>query len=542
MKTNFNSQKKLKSTFTSGKLEINQRKLLFTNENILTQKNLENVSSTTELKESDLISCFREKGEILVVGLQNSILKIYENLVLQYEIKSNLIITTIDIHKSLTAVGSADSKIHVYQKNNLTHLLKGHHGVVTNLKFNNTILASSADDNTVRVWDLMSKKCLYLFDIHSSVVTSLCWNGDFLYSAGRDRLLCSWGEVVNSPTPNKPITKDPIWTMPVASSIEGLVYDQTKNLLYVAAKDLLVYTPSGDLSNSLGLSDIINVNLEDELLVLTTEERNVLVYDTSFKLLSQFAGYNDEILQLAKLDSNLVCVTNSKTVRIYQDENVQFLRGHDDIVLCCATHNQSIVTGSKDQSVIVWKYDTAWKVDKRFKGHLGVVSAVAMAEGFVLSASADKTVKCWDISAGTTKFTFQAHGNDITCVNLSPNNEYFVSGSLDKTAKIWTKAGILKTVLKGHKRGIWQAKFSPIDMLVCTSSTDKSLKMWGLDGSCLKTFEGHLNSVLNFEFLSVGTQVLSAGGDGLLKLWNIRDGECIGTFDDHEDRVILLLI
>jgi U3 small nucleolar RNA-associated protein 13 len=206
-------------------------------------------------------------------------------------------------------------------------------------------------------------------------------------------------------------------------------------------------------------------------------------------------------------------------------------------VLCCATFEKQLVTGSKDQSVIVWNYDGSWSIQHRFKGHLGVVSAVAITQGFVLSASVDKTVKCWDLSSGSTRFTFQAHDNDINCLNLSPNNEYFVTGSLDKTAKIWTKAGVLKTVLKGHKRGIWQAKFSPVDMLVCTSSTDKSLKMWGLDGSCLKTFEGHLNSVLNFEFLSLGLQLLSAGGDGLLKLWNVRDGECVATFDDHEDRV-----
>lgn len=27
------------------------------------------------------------------------------------------------------------------------------------------------------------------------------------------------------------------------------------------------------------------------------------------------------------------------------------------------------------------------------------------------------------------------------------------------------------------------------------------------------------------------------GADGLLKLWNVKDAECVNTFDGHEDKV-----
>ncbi len=32
-------------------------------------------------------------------------------------------------------------------------------------------------------------------------------------------------------------------------------------------------------------------------------------------------------------------------------------------------------------------------------------------------------------------------------------------------------------------------------------------------------------------------QVLSTGADGLAKLWNVASGECVNTFDEHEDKV-----
>lgn len=35
----------------------------------------------------------------------------------------------------------------------------------------------------------------------------------------------------------------------------------------------------------------------------------------------------------------------------------------------------------------------------------------------------------------------------------------------------------------------------------------------------------------------LAVQVLSGGADGLLKMWNVASGECVNTFDEHEDKV-----
>lgn len=50
-------------------------------------------------------------------------------------------------------------------------------------------LVSGSDDATVRVWDLMSKKCVATLERHFSAVTSLAVSEDgwTLLSAGRDK-------------------------------------------------------------------------------------------------------------------------------------------------------------------------------------------------------------------------------------------------------------------------------------------------------------------------------------------------------------------
>lgn len=43
-------------------------------------------------------------------------------------------------------------------------------------------------------------------------------------------------------------------------------------------------------------------------------------------------------------------------------------------------------------------------------------------------------------------------------------------------------------------------------------------------------------------FLNHGTQLISSASDGLLKLWNIKTNECVGTFDEHNDKIWALCV
>ncbi|MDB9486116.1 WD40 repeat domain-containing protein [Dolichospermum circinale CS-537/01] len=115
-------------------------------------------------------------------------------------------------------------------------------------------------------------------------------------------------------------------------------------------------------------------------------------------------------------------------------------------------------------------------------GHSHWVNAIAVTPDgkTVISGSSDKTIKIWDVVTGTEKFTLPGHSNSVSAIAVTPDGKTVISGSSDNTIKIWdVGTGTEKFTLQGHSNSVNAIALTP-DGKTVISGSYKTIKIWDL--------------------------------------------------------------
>ena len=124
-----------------------------------------------------------------------------------------------------------------------------------------------------------------------------------------------------------------------------------------------------------------------------------------------------------------------------QDGQLIIRQGHMDAinVVKYTPDGKYVVSASADNSIKLWDVNTGIDV-KNFSGHPAAVNALAITKDGqkIISADAAGNVFIWSTEGSSTPMLqIQAHEGAINTINLFDDDQSFLSAGLDQTIKRW---------------------------------------------------------------------------------------------------------
>lgn len=360
------------------------------------------------------------------------------------------------------------------------------------------IVAAGSFDRTISLWNLVSKKKLRVLKGHEDLVNTLAFSNDgkLLYSGSSDRTLRVWrvedGKLLRTSNPE--------------------IHDVVS--LAVAA--------------------------DDKQLAVATKNILKLVDAKTGKETKVFKGHSGRIFSViySNNGNQLISCSQDETVRLWDIQSGKQIlsikpneawvyvaaMSPDNQVLAVGTHPSITLWNAKDGSAL-----------RKLSGHKNRVTALAFSKDgkFLLSASADSTVKIWDLSKGEEIDTRAGHHDKVTSLALSPDEQFVVSGSEDNTVRLWKQNGE-EQILKEHSSAISSVRYLPDGKHLLSSSLDATLRLWDLAEGSSMELTSHLRAISGAELSSGGRWVAWTSEDnGRVNLWDLDKKREIWSRDGH---------
>ncbi|XP_072320179.1 pleiotropic regulator 1 [Eucyclogobius newberryi] len=187
-----------------------------------------------------------------------------------------------------------------------------------------------------------------------------------------------------------------------------------------------------------------------------------------------------------------------------------------------------------------------WKLFRVISGHLGWVRSLAVEPGnqWFVTGSADRTIKIWDLASGQLKLSLTGHISTVRGVAVSTRSPYLFSCGEDKQVKCWDLE--YNKVIRhyhGHLSAVYDIDLHPtIDVLV-TCSRDASARVWDIRTKAnVHTLTGHTNTVATVRCQAAEPQVITGSHDSTIRLWDLIAGKTRATLTNHKKSVRTLVM
>lgn len=320
-----------------------------------------------------------------------------------------------------------------------------HDGVVCSVKFSldGTLLAVGMEDAVVLYNLSLGEKFTFTLERHigkPNHARAVCIspNGHFLVAGSEDKLIRVWN----------------ITNRMLVHALKGhcgevyaLAFTPDNNALLSASGDctIRVWDATQFAETPDASSIILDETMEATCRVLRPVSPGVEL-SSNLALTSIAVNSTGRFVAGGSLDGNIRIWKVNGTDEGDSAEPVETLSGHEDAVYSVQFAEGGLVSASVDRTIKHWDISEVGagrrECRRTLRGHKDCILATSALQvgrdQRVVSSSRDGTVRMWDLKTGMVQFVIQGHKNTVTTVDLSEDGRLLASGSGDREVRLWS--------------------------------------------------------------------------------------------------------
>jgi len=461
----------------------------------------------------------------------------------------------------LAIAGSHDKWLEIWDldRRSLLNVFEGHTGHVWSVTISRdgTIAVSGSDDNTVRVWDLSGSKPPRTFEGHSDIVfaVDLSFDRTTVASGSRDGTVRVWD-----------LTKDqpPRILRGHTGYVRAVAFSSDGSHLVSGSLDctLRVWNLTGFDSTRVleghrsGVTSVVFLP-GDKRIISGSDDKTLRIWDLDrpqrtsalplYCPVGSTAAFCLKYLPISKEKEDIMLA-----LEILDDKaKLETLEGHaGELCHALSASANRMIAGFEDGTVRAWDARTEKMIQMKER-HESRVSAVACSsDGSVgISGSWDKTARIWDITGGRLLRILE-HGQtcgSVTCVALSLDGRLALTGAWDGSVRIWDTINVLPPLLLlKYNKPISAIALSEDNEFAISASYDETLCLLNVNDRLQPpkllhglASENSLIPTMAWATLDWTKRHIAISHDGRramtgsnmkMQIWNVEDGTNSTTF------------
>ncbi|ORY55694.1 ubiquitin homeostasis protein lub1 [Pseudomassariella vexata] len=238
------------------------------------------------------------------------------------------------------------------------------------------------------------------------------------------------------------------------------------------------------------------------------------------------------------------------------------LAGHNaDVRDLVFPSDDLLFSASRDHTVRAWRRTSSsppefeFTILNQIHDYINALAYIPRSadypEGLVVSGGKDPCLdvrKTTAVSGDNAERLLPGHANNVCALAVTPSGKYFVSGSWDHTARVWSSEKWDTDIsLIGHEGAVWDVL--PLsDAVVVTGCADKNIRIFDLRKQSAGQAEAR-STIYTPDVVRglcrvpaghpAGAEIASSHNDGVIRLWKLT-GQQVAELRGHESFVYRL--